>query len=75
MHGAGQGGTVSPAFWLLVSSTLFDCHRNHENGVYLKDPASQLSLRQWLEALEDDSSIFTNVESTQSITELTQTFN
>lgn len=26
IHGVGQGGTASPAFWLLVSSTLFDCH-------------------------------------------------
>jgi hypothetical protein len=61
MHGVGQGGTASPAFWLLVCSKIVDYHRNHAHGMYLKDPASQLSLRQWLEALVDDSSIFTNV--------------
>lgn len=37
IHGVGQGGTGSPAFWLLVSSVLFDCttffiHHIFSNG-------------------------------------------
>jgi hypothetical protein len=69
----GQGGTASPAFWLIVSSTLFDCHRNHTHGMSLMYPTSQLSSRQWLKALLDNSLILTNIELTQYITELTQT--
>lgn len=64
IHGVVQGGTASPVFWLLVISTLFDCHHNHAHGMYLNDPTSQLPLRQWLEAPVDDSSIFTNIEFT-----------
>ena len=28
IHGVGQGGTASPAFWLLVSSILFNCYQS-----------------------------------------------
>lgn len=73
IHGVGQGGTASPAFWLLVSSTLFDCHQEHAHGMLLTDPTCQISIRQWLEALVDDSSIFTNVDTTQSLADLTRT--
>lgn len=73
IRGGGHGVTASTGFWLLVTSTLFDSHRYHAHGMSLMDPTYQLSLGQWLKALVDDSSIFTNVEHTQSITELTQT--
>ena len=42
IHGVGQGGTASPVFWLLISSTQFDYHRIHAYGMYLKDSTSQL---------------------------------
>lgn len=39
----------------------------------LTDPTCEISLRQWLEALVDDSSLFTNVDPNASLATLTQT--
>ena len=46
IHGVGQGGTASPAFWLLVSSALFDCHQKKAQGMTMQDPHCTITLRQ-----------------------------
>ena len=33
IHGVGQGGTASPAFWLLVSSIFMDCYEQKANAL------------------------------------------
>lgn len=60
IHGVGQGGTASPAFWLLVSSILFNCYQSRATGMTMTDPTGTKTLTQWLEALVDDTSLFTN---------------
>lgn len=71
VHGVGQGGTASPAFWLLISSALFDCHQKSATGMsIMTDPTKTISLRQWLEALVDDTSIFTNTDNNQTPNDL-----
>jgi hypothetical protein len=59
IHGVGQGGTASPAFWLLVSSALFDCYQKKAQGMTMTDPTGTINLRQWLEAIVDETSVFT----------------
>ena len=70
IHGVGQGGTASPAFWLLISSILFDCYEKRAQGMKLQDPTGVYSVQQWLEALVDDTSIFTNVAANKNVGEL-----
>lgn len=60
IHGVGQGGTASPAFWLLVSSVLFNCYQDRATGMTMTDPTGSMTITQWLEALVDDTSLFTN---------------
>jgi hypothetical protein len=59
IHGVSQGGTASPAFWLLVSSALFDCYQKKAQGMTMTDPTGTINLRQWLEAIVDETSVFT----------------
>lgn len=33
IHGVGQGLNASPAFWLLISSILFDFYQQQANGM------------------------------------------
>lgn len=73
IHGVGQGGTASPALWLLVSSILFDCYEQKAAGMKLSDPTHKLELQQWIEAIVDDTSIFTNVDCNATIDTLVRT--
>ena len=73
IHGVGQGGTASPALWLLVSSILFDCYQEKASGMKLSDPTHQYNLQQWLEAIIDNTSIFTNVDKNETIETLVRT--
>lgn len=61
IHGVGQGGAASPAFWLIVSSIMFDCYQKRATGMTLTDPTNTIVLQQWLDALVDDTSVFTNL--------------
>ena len=73
IHGVGQGGTASPAFWLLVSSILFDCYQRQATGMVMRDPTKTITIRQWLEALVDDTSLFTNLQDGDDIHTLVRT--
>jgi hypothetical protein len=73
IHGVGQGGTASPAFWLLVSSIMFDCYQQRANGMTLTDPTGTITSQQWLEALVDDTSLFTNVPPNADVNTLVRT--
>lgn len=70
IYGVGQGGTASPAFWLLVSSILMDCYEQKANGMSIHDPLRKMNVKQWLEALVDDTSLFTNLSDTYDVSEL-----
>ena len=59
IHGVGQRGTASPAFWLLISSILFDCYQQRANGMTMSDRTGIHNMKQWLEAIVDDASLFT----------------
>jgi hypothetical protein len=72
IHGVSQGGTASPAFWLLVSSALFDCYQQKDQGMPMIDPTGTIKLRQWLEALVDSTSVFTNTPDFESLPNLVQ---
>lgn len=72
IHGVGQGGTASLAFWLLVSSALFDCYQRKAKGMTMSNPTGSINLRQWLEALVDDTSVFTNTPEFESLPHLVQ---
>eukprot|EP00957_Ditylum_brightwellii_P061093 4636184-Ditylum_brightwellii.AAC.1 len=37
IYGTGQGSTNSPIFWLIISSTLFDIHKELCNGAIFSD--------------------------------------
>lgn len=67
IHGVGQGGTSSPAFWLLTSSILFDCYQRKATGMLICDPTRTITICQWLEAIVDDTSLFTNLENDPDI--------
>lgn len=73
IHAVGQGGTASPAFWLLASSSLFDCHQLKATGMKMTNAKGKINLHQWLEALVDDTSVFTNIDSAQNIPLLAKT--
>ena len=73
IHGVGQGGTASPAFWLLVSSIMFDCYQRSVTGMTLSDPTGSITIRQWVEALVDDTSLFTNLPSDTDLNRLVRT--
>lgn len=67
IYGVGQGGTASPAFWLLVSSILIYCYQNDATGMTMRDPSNKVVLQQWIEALVDDTSIFTNLDQNKDV--------
>jgi hypothetical protein len=70
IHGVGQGGTESPAFRLLVSSALFDWYQKKAQGMTMTDPNGTINLRQWLEAIVDDTSMFTKTPEFESLPNL-----
>ena len=67
IHGAGQGSTASPVFWLLVSSVLFDCYQEKATGMTMRDPTNTIQLKQWLEAIVDDTSLFANLVDSSNV--------
>ena len=73
IHGVGQGGTASPAFWLLVSSILFDCYQRQATGMTMTDPTKTITIKQWLEAIVDDTSLFTNMVHDNDLNNLVRT--
>jgi hypothetical protein len=73
IHGVVQGGTASPAFWLLVSSILFDCYQRKAHGMTMSDPTDSISIKQWLEAIVDDTSLFTKLADDDDIHTLVRT--
>jgi hypothetical protein len=57
----GRQGWYSKPSLLATSElrALFDCYQKKAQGMTMTDPTSTINLRQWLEAIVDETSVFT----------------
>eukprot|EP00957_Ditylum_brightwellii_P093732 7136965-Ditylum_brightwellii.AAC.1 len=44
IYGTGQGSTNSPTIWLIISSTLFDIHKELSNGATFSDTIQEVEV-------------------------------
>jgi hypothetical protein len=65
VHGSGQGSCASPCLWLLISSILMECLSEHGHGMKLMNVHNQDTVHQFIDGFVDDTSIFTNTDTTQ----------
>eukprot|EP00957_Ditylum_brightwellii_P192329 14641259-Ditylum_brightwellii.AAC.1 len=42
IYGTGQGSTNLPTIWLIISSTLFDIHKELSNGATFSDAIQEV---------------------------------
>jgi hypothetical protein len=45
IHGTGQGSCTSPAVWLIICSTLFNCHQKASHGAEYFTPDDTLQIK------------------------------
>ncbi len=69
IYGNGQGSASSPALWAMISSLLYQCHRELNQGALLHDPITKEELINYLVGFVDDNTLFVTHQSKESIAE------
>ena len=60
VYGTGQGSAGSMAFWLLISTILFDIMRKIAHGMQFTDPTSTYTIKRTMEGFVDDTDVAVN---------------
>jgi hypothetical protein len=55
IHGTGQGSCASPAVWLIICSTLFDCHQKASHGAEYFTPDDTIKIKLSMAGFVDDT--------------------
>ena len=64
LHGSGQGSGSSAPIWLFISSIIMDCFEDIASGMTMANMDGTEKITQWIDGFVDDTSIFTNQDST-----------
>ena len=72
IYGNGQGSASSPALWAMISSLLYQCHRELNEGALMSDPITREELINYLVGFVDDNTLFVTHWSRDQIAEKMQ---